>query len=111
MLKEERSFEELLSEAIDEALGALGDNVKLVVYYYLERNLGIEKRTIPKDMRSFQKELRRMFSDGAKVIEELIIKKLYDKIGVKAEEDEEFVNRVERARSIFEKRQSLRLKG
>ena len=81
-----KSFEEILLEAVDEALASLGDSAKQSIYYHLEKIFGI----------------------GARFLEILIMKKLYDRIGKPLEWNERkefvFVNYVEAARQSFKKR-------
>lgn len=100
-----RSFEELFREAVDEGLQALGESVKQVTYYYLEHDHGLDQRRIPDDPEGFQQALQGLYSTGSKVIEDLIVKKLFGKVGADAEQEKEktFVEKIEVARSILKR--------
>lgn len=76
-----RSFERLLLKAIDEGLSSLGDSPKRAVYFYLEKRFNIKKREIPYKIEDFIDALEKIFGLGAKFLEILIIKRLYEKVG------------------------------
>lgn len=103
----QRDFDDILLESIDEALTSLGESVKQSIYYHLEDKFEISKRDIPKRIEDFANGIEKIFGLGANFIEILIMKKLYEKIGVQLEwnEDKEliFTNYVEAARKCFTK--------
>ena len=76
-----QSFERLLLKAIDEGLSSLGDSPKRVVYFYIEKKFDIKKRDIPYKVEEFVDALEKIFGLGAKFLEILIIKRLYEEIG------------------------------
>jgi len=76
-----QSFERLLLKAIDEGLSSLGDSPKRVVYFYLEKRFKVKKREIPYKIEDFVDALEKIFGLGAKFLEILIIKQLYEKVG------------------------------
>jgi len=75
------SFESLLLKAIDEGLSSLGNSPKRVVYFYIEKKFNIKRREIPIKTEEFVDALERIFGLGAKFLEILIIKRLYEKVG------------------------------
>src|SRR4030067_1543066 len=75
-------FDQVLLEAIDDALSVYGEETKSAIYVYLERALGIPKRKIPARIDEFSKGLEDLFGIGSKSVEILIIKNLHSKIGV-----------------------------
>lgn len=103
----EKSFEEILLEAVDEALGSLGESAKQSIYYHLEEKFKIPREEIPKRVEDFAEGLEKIFGVGARFLEILIMKRLYDRIGKPLEWDERkefaFVNYIEAAKRSFEK--------
>ena len=77
---ERRKFETVLVEAVDEAFSVLGENAKTSIYFYLERNLILQKQHIPYRIDDFSDALERIFGIAAKNLEILIMKKLNEKI-------------------------------
>jgi len=75
-----KSFESLLLKAIDEGLSTLGDSPKQAVYFYLEKKFKIKKHEIPYKIEDFVDALEKIFGLGAKFLEILIIKQLYEKV-------------------------------
>ena len=74
------TFEGLLLKAIDEGLSSLGDSPKRVVCFYIENKFNIKKREIPYKIEKFAEALEKIFGLGAKFLEILIIKQLYEKV-------------------------------
>ncbi|NIR88103.1 hypothetical protein GWO13_11400 [Candidatus Bathyarchaeota archaeon] len=75
------SFEKLLLEAIDEGLSSLGDSSKQSVYFHLEKTFNINKQNIPHKIEEFADALEKIFGVGAKVLEIVIMRQLYEKVG------------------------------
>ncbi len=84
MLKPE--FENILLEAVDQGLSALGDSSKLSIYFYLEKNYGIKRQDIPQKTEAFVSAVEKLFGPGAKFIETLVSKGLCEKAGLNLEE-------------------------
>ena len=76
-----RNFEKLLLEAVDEGLSSLGDSSKHVIYFHLEKTFKIAKRDIPHKIEEFADAIEKIFGPGAKFLEILIMKCLYEKVG------------------------------
>lgn len=81
MKRKRETFETILLEAVDEALASLGDSAKQAIYYHLEDKFKITKNEIPNRLKDFTDGLEKIFGLGARFIEILIMKKLYEKIG------------------------------
>lgn len=77
----QRNFDEILLEAVDEALDALGVSVRKSLYFHLETNFSIKKETICKNPSVFSEGLRKIFGPGAKFIEKIIVEFLCKKTG------------------------------
>ncbi len=75
------SFEKLLLEAVDEGLSSLGDSAKHAIYFHLKKTFKISKRDIPYKIEEFADALEKIFGLGAKPLEVLIMKHLYEKVG------------------------------
>lgn len=75
------SFEEILLEAVDEALTRLGDSPKQAVYYQLEKKFGLKRQEIPRKITEFERALDETFGLGARLLKIRITKCLYERIG------------------------------
>ncbi|MGB9756379.1 MAG: hypothetical protein ACPLVJ_01165 [Candidatus Bathyarchaeales archaeon] len=104
------SFEIILLEAIDEALASLGESVRQAIYYHLEEKFEITKKEIPNRLKDFTDGLEKIFGLGARFIEILIMKKLYEKVGQPLEWDESkelvFLDYVTAAKESFQKKKA-----
>ena len=78
---QERDFDRLLLEAVDEGLATLGESSRQAIYFHLERNFHIKKEEIPSKIEVFVAAIEKIFGLGANFIEILIMKKLYEKLG------------------------------
>lgn len=88
---EASKFREVLPRAIDEALLVLGESVRHVLYYYAEKSYGIRREEIPDRAEAFHKALQGTFGAGAKIIENLIARNVYSKLGLKFDEHENWM--------------------
>ena len=75
-----KKFEEVLQDSIDEALSSLGEAIKASIYFHLEHKFMIAKQDIPWRIKDFSDALERIFGLGAKHLELLIMKNLYEKV-------------------------------
>ena len=78
-----RCFEEILLEAVEEVLSSLGLPVKNAVYFYLEKSFGLKRHDIPYKIEKFANAIEEIFGVGAKLLEIQIMKSLYKKVGQK----------------------------
>jgi hypothetical protein len=78
--KKAEKFEDLLLDAIDEALMLLGEEVKKSLYLHLAHDLLVAKQDIPDRISDFSDALERIFGIGARQLELLIMQKLQQKI-------------------------------
>ncbi|MGQ9506547.1 MAG: hypothetical protein ACUVTB_01650 [Candidatus Bathycorpusculaceae bacterium] len=108
MKRKREAFETLLLEAVDEALASLGDSARQAIYYHLEDRFKITKNEIPNRLKDFTDGLEKIFGLGARFIEILIMKKLYEKIGQPLEWNESkelvFFDYVIAAKNSFQKK-------
>jgi hypothetical protein len=75
-----KKFEEVLQDSIDEAFSSLGEAVKTSIYFHLEHKFLITRQDIPCRIEDFSDALERIFGLGAKQLELLIMKNLYEKV-------------------------------
>jgi len=103
-----KAFEKLLLEAVDEALASLGDSARQSIYFHLQRKFKVAKNDIPYRPEDFADGLEKIFGLGARFIEILIMKNLYEKIGQPLEWNESkelvFTEYVAAAKQSFSKR-------
>ena len=77
-----KSFDQILLEAIDEALLSLGESVKTSIYFHLDWQFKIKRSEIPSKIDGFSCALERIFSLGARHLEILFMKNLHAKIEI-----------------------------
>ena len=110
LTRKKEAFETLLLEAVDEALASLGDSARQAIYYHLEDKFKITKNEIPYRLQDFADGLEKIFGLGARFIEIIIMKKVYEKIGQPLEWDESkelvFSEYVTAAKQSFQKRKA-----
>ena len=85
MEEKEKDFEKLFIEAVDEGLETLGESGKHMIFFHLDKSYSIRKHEIPKKPEAFARGLQKIFGAGASVIEKLILKSLYSKLGLECE--------------------------
>ena len=107
----ERSFDNLLLEAIDEGLSSLGESVRLSVYFHLQKSFHIKREEIPERLSAFVQAVRNIFGVGSSFLEVLILKKLYEKVGEVFEWDGnrlfDFIECVLSAKRHFERSEKM----
>ena len=106
----EKDFDKLFIEAVDEGLDVLGESGRQMIFFHLEKSYSIKRHEIPKKPEAFAAGLEKIFGAGASVLEKLIVKSLYSKLGLKYEDKEElpfadYVNDVKEADDAKEARQ------
>lgn len=74
-------FENVLLEAIDQALASLGDSAKQAIYFHIENKFDVARDEIPHSLEAFSKGLEKIFGAGARFLEILVMKELYKRIG------------------------------
>jgi len=88
-MKSMKEFEKILLETIDESMAQVFGNTSTeVIYDYLKGNHKLGKETIPENLEIFSSSLEKMFGFGAILLEKLVLKKFYTKLGLKYEEKE-----------------------
>jgi hypothetical protein len=80
-----KNFDELLLEAVDEGLSAVGESSKQAIYFHLEKAFNLERQEIPNKIEVFAYGVEKIFGLGANFLEILIMKRLYEKLGRKVQ--------------------------
>lgn len=103
-------FECLLIKAVDEGLECLGSSVKCSIYFHLENSFGLKKDEIPKKPKDFSQNLEALFKDGSNYIEKLILKRLYENVGLefKYRENYGFADYVDEVKRLLARKESKR---
>jgi len=97
-------FEQLLLECIDEGLSVLGNEPRQALYQYLLTICSLPREEIPGRVVDFAAGLRKSLGGASKVIERIILRKLFQKTGSNFREtiDTEFTEYVADARRRYE---------
>jgi hypothetical protein len=99
-----QSFSQLLLECIDEGLSVLGNEPREAVYQFLSTICSLSREDIPDHVPDFAAGLKKALGGASKVIERVIIRKLFEKTGSNFREvpDTDFNDYVQEARRRFE---------
>lgn len=97
-------FSQVFLDCVDEGLSVLGNEPKQAVYQYLYAILSLDREQIPDKVDEFSSGLRKALGGASRVIERLILKKLFQRIGSPFREtaDLEFTDYVTEARRRFD---------
>ena len=79
-------FNRVILDAIEGGLSSLGDSPKNAIFYHLENSFHLKKEDIPLNLSEFQQALERVFGPGAPYLEKLIVRRLYERLGIDFEE-------------------------
>jgi len=91
MTIKQEEFEKLFMEAVDESLKSLGESVRQMIFFHLEKSYSLKRQDIPKKPEAFAEGLEKIFGVGALVLEKIIVKTLYSKLGLEYEDKKDFV--------------------
>ena len=97
-------FEQLILESIDEGLSVLGNEPRQALYQYLLTICSLPREEIPNRVADFAAGLRKSLGGASKVIERVILRKLFQKTGTSFREaiDTEFTEYVADAKRRYE---------
>jgi hypothetical protein len=97
-------FGQLLLECIDDGLDVLGNEPRQALYQYLLTICSLPREEIPDRVADFAAGLRKALGGASKVIERLILRKLFQKTGSSFREaiDTEFTDYVADAKRRYE---------
>jgi len=85
--EKKEKLDDLLLSAVDETMNhVFREAGTKVIYDYLENNSPLEREEIAEKPKVFSAGLERLLDSSAPVIEKMILKNLYSKLGLKFEE-------------------------
>ena len=97
------AFEDLVLETIEDTLTqVLGRTAANVIFFYLERNMGVRKEEFPRNIGGFCSCMAELLGPGAPVLEDLILKRLCSKLQIQYNSKLTFEGHVNRLRKRFE---------
>jgi len=86
----QKDFKRVLIEAVDNGLLAFGDSPRSAIYFHLERSLKLRREEIPEKVERFLEGLENIFGPGSRVVEKVIVRDLYSRLGLEFEEKRNF---------------------
>jgi len=86
MQEKVRNLDKILEEAIEEGLNVLGSSGKQMLFFHLEKNYRLKKQEITRKPEAFAVAIEEIFGAGASVLEKIIVKNVYSKLGLKYQE-------------------------
>jgi hypothetical protein len=91
-------------ESMDEALLVLGIEPSAAVYQYLVTICSLPKQDIPDRIEDFDNGIKKALGAASKVIERLIVRKLFQKLSLSLREsqDQDFLDYIQDARRRYE---------
>ena len=99
-----QSFSQILLECIDDGLSVLGNEPREAAYQFLRTICSLPREEIPERVPEFAAGLKKALGGASKVIERLILRKLFEKTGSNFREvpDADFNEYVSDAKRRFE---------
>jgi len=103
-LSRPQSFSQVLLDCVDEGLSVLGNEPRQAVYQYLATIHSLDREQIPDKVDEFATGLKKALGSASRVIERLILKKLFQRTGSTFREtaELEFADYVRDAKRRFE---------
>lgn len=104
MTDHDQPFELVLLECVDEGLSVLGNEPRQAVFQFLLTICSLPRDEIPSRVEDFAAGLRKSLGGASKVIERIILRKLFQKTGSSFREttDTEFTEYVADAKRRYE---------
>jgi hypothetical protein len=85
------SFESILLDTIDETLSlVLSERAKEAIYSHVEKYYDLRKEEIPIKPEVFASCLEKIFGRAAAVMEKMVLKRFYSKLGIAFEETKDW---------------------
>jgi hypothetical protein len=97
-------FHDVLLEAVDEGLLALGESVRQAIYRHMDRRYSIRREDLPEKADEFAEALRDMLGAASEVLLKYMARRLYAKLKLGYEEKPgwSFLDYVNHARKAVE---------
>ena len=73
--------EKIIREVIEKGLDSLGQSPKQAVWFCLEKDFGFDREKLPKNLKTLEESLQKVFGLGYKFLETLFMRYLQEAIG------------------------------
>lgn len=106
-----QSFAQVLLECIDQSLSVLGNEPSIAMYQFLSTICSLPKNEIPDRIREFDAGISKALGGASKVIERMILRKLFGKLSFVFRESQgldfaDYVDEAKRRYEIFSNKQT-----
>lgn len=81
-MEERPAISRVILECIERGLDSFGQNVRLVLYWKMEQDLGLRRDDIPFKPELFAKSVEKMFGPGSRIVERVIAREIKRSSGV-----------------------------
>ena len=75
-------LDETLLQAVDDGLLVLGQSARMAIYECIESSYQVRRGDIPDKLLTFHRALQDLLGSGAKMMERLIARALYSRLGL-----------------------------
>ena len=75
-------LDETLLQAVDDGLLVLGEGPRMAIYGYIESSYQVRRENNPDKLLTFHRALQDLLGSGAKMMERLIARDLYSRLGL-----------------------------
>jgi hypothetical protein len=82
LVAEPTEVNRVLAQALDDGLSVPGEIVRTAIYDRIEKSYGLKREDIPEKLEAFHRALKDLLAESAKVMEKLIAKNLYRRLGL-----------------------------
>jgi len=73
---------ETLLQAVDDGLLVLGQSARVAIYECIEKSYQVRRENIPDELLTFHRALQDLLGSGARMMERLIARDLYSRLGL-----------------------------
>lgn len=103
---DEKQFEKLYNESIDEALSVLGPHIASMIKFYINEKYSVRLSDTYNNPRALTEALHSAIDGASRVIQRRMLRILYGKIGIEPDfvMTENFERKILDAKEIFEKK-------
>jgi hypothetical protein len=98
-VKEAFLYRRLVMQGVYDGLAELGESVAKAVLYYLKQGFEADDYWLAEHPEELTRRLEQIFGAGGRVIEQLIVRRLYQNLGLSPVEDASFIEAVKAART------------
>ncbi len=85
-MRDPKRFDQIVLEAVDEALSTFGESCKQAIYHYAETRHQTKREEICNKTEAFDNALKDLFGTGAELISQSTAKSIYERLGLSFKE-------------------------